>query len=145
MVSIRHPDTGPGRGGPGGPAGTGSSARRGALASPRPGDTPSGEPGPRLVACPECALPAEVTDWFVLGSTEGAVDHVVVSCLDGHYFRMSLDGLPTATQRQLQHDHAAEDGRYSRMTADGALSGPGFSRLPGRLGIVGIPADDELD
>jgi hypothetical protein len=47
-----------------------------------------------LVACPECASPAEMTDRFVLPSTAGRVDHVVIDCAAGHHFRMASDRLP---------------------------------------------------
>jgi hypothetical protein len=42
-----------------------------------------------LVACPECASPAEITDRFVLPSTAGPVGHVVLDCAAGHHFRMA--------------------------------------------------------
>jgi hypothetical protein len=68
MVSTQYPDTGPGRGGPG--------------------------VSVRLVSCPECELPAEITERFWLDSTDGPVLHVCVCCVDGHYFRMPADRLP---------------------------------------------------
>jgi hypothetical protein len=46
-----------------------------------------------LVACPECASPAEITDRFVLPSTAGPVGHVVLDCAAGHHFRMASDRL----------------------------------------------------
>jgi hypothetical protein len=51
-----------------------------------------------LIACPECGLPAEIGEHFWLGSTEGPVEHVAVSCVAGHYFRMALDRLPVTSQ-----------------------------------------------
>jgi hypothetical protein len=47
-----------------------------------------------FVGCPDCGRPAEVTDRFVLASTDGPIEHVALSCVDGHYFRMAADGLP---------------------------------------------------
>jgi hypothetical protein len=47
-----------------------------------------------LVACPECASTAEITDRFVLPSTAGPVGHVVLDCAAGHHFRMASDRLP---------------------------------------------------
>jgi hypothetical protein len=41
-----------------------------------------------LVSCPECHVPAEITERFTLPSTDGPVDHVVVCCAAGHHFRM---------------------------------------------------------
>jgi len=97
MVSTQYPDTGPGRGGPGVSA--------------------------SLVACPECELPAEITERFWLDSTDGPVLHVSVSCVDGHHFRMPAERLPADVQpaRGDIEDHPAT---------------VGFARLPGRLGTV---------
>jgi hypothetical protein len=36
--------------------------------------------------CPQCAQPAQIVDRFTLGSTDGPVEHVKVSCRDGHWF-----------------------------------------------------------
>jgi hypothetical protein len=47
-----------------------------------------------VVACPQCHVPAEITDRFSLSSTDGPVVHVAVSCAAGHHFRMSADRLP---------------------------------------------------
>jgi hypothetical protein len=55
-----------------------------------------------LIFCPECDVPAEVTDRFSLPSTEGPVDHVALACAAGHYFRMPSDMLPAQAQEQLR-------------------------------------------
>jgi hypothetical protein len=47
-----------------------------------------------LVACPERASPAEMTDRFVLPGTAGRVGHVVIDCVVGPHFRMASDRLP---------------------------------------------------
>ena len=36
--------------------------------------------------CPQCAQPAQIIDRFSLGSTEGLLEHVKISCPDGHWF-----------------------------------------------------------
>jgi hypothetical protein len=41
-----------------------------------------------IVACPQCRVPAEITDRFSLPSTDGPVAHVAVGCAAGHHFRM---------------------------------------------------------
>lgn len=46
--------------------------------------------------CPECGLPAEETDRFVLDSTDGPVEHVALRCARKHHFRMPVDILPTS-------------------------------------------------
>lgn len=108
MVSTQYPDTGPGRGGPG--------------------------VSVRLVACPECELPAEITEHFWLDSTDGPVLHVCVSCVDGHYFRMPADRLLA----DVQPDSGPADTVPPGTGDHSALASPvGFARLPGRLGIVG--------
>ncbi len=52
-----------------------------------------------LVACPECEATAEITDIFQLYSTDGLVEHVVVSCVAGHHFRMPADELTEPRHR----------------------------------------------
>lgn len=107
VVSMQYPDTGPGRGGPG----------------------VSGD----LVACPECELPAEITELFWLSSTDGPVLHCCVICVDGHYFRMPADWL----RADLAPARALDSSR-----ADQPATPVGFVRMPGRLGIVGNPLPD---
>jgi hypothetical protein len=109
MVSMQYPDTGPGRGGPG--------------------------VSVRLVPCPECELPAEITERFWLDSTDGPVLHCSVSCVDGHHFRMPADGL----RADPGPGQALDLSRAGQLTTQ-----VGFVRMPGRLGTVGNPLPDEL-
>jgi len=44
--------------------------------------------------CPDCGVPAEITERFCLPSTDGPVDHVALFCVAGHHFRMAADRLP---------------------------------------------------
>jgi hypothetical protein len=39
-----------------------------------------------FVDCPECGLPAEVLDRFVLEGTDGPVEHVRIRCAKGTPF-----------------------------------------------------------
>lgn len=55
-----------------------------------------------VIACPECEIPAEVTDRFSLASTDGPVDCVALSCMAGHHFRMPSELLSASSQQQLQ-------------------------------------------
>jgi hypothetical protein len=68
---------------------------------------PSGvRPVLTLIFCPECDVPADVTERFSLPSTEGPVDHVALACAAGHHFRMPSDMLPAEAQEQLLvHKH----------------------------------------
>jgi hypothetical protein len=47
----------------------------------------------QLTPCPQCGLPAEIRERFCLQSTDGPVDHVAVSCINAHHFRMAADWL----------------------------------------------------
>ena len=54
-----------------------------------------------VISCPDCGVPAEVTERFSLPSTDGPVKHVALSCAAGHHFRMAVDRLPAQAQEQL--------------------------------------------
>jgi hypothetical protein len=116
MVSAADRATGPDRGRLGG------LPDRGRLGGPPDtGECPSRHESTSVtqsvIACPECGLPAEVTERFSLSSTDGPVEHVALACVDGHYFRTSAD-------------------RVSPPAGPLANSPIGFSRLPGTLGTV---------
>jgi hypothetical protein len=116
MVSAADRATGPDRGRLGG------LPDRGRLGGPLdtgecPGQHERTSVMQSVIACPECGLPAEVTERFSLSSTDGPVEHVALACLDGHYFRMPAEGVPPA----------------AGPPADSPI---GFSRLPGTLGTV---------
>ncbi|HKD87726.1 MAG TPA: hypothetical protein VKB62_04285 [Streptosporangiaceae bacterium] len=123
MVSVAGRATGPDRGGPGGLHGTSEDASRhesrGVIQS--------------LTACPECGLPAEITERFLLASTDGPVEHLCLACVDGHYFRMPADSLSLEAGLLAGGSGVAVD---VRRALSAASSGIGFSRLPGALGTV---------
>jgi hypothetical protein len=52
-----------------------------------------------LISCPGCQAPAEVTDLFLLASTDGEIAHVTIECAAGHHFRMAVDALPASAQQ----------------------------------------------
>jgi len=54
-----------------------------------------------LVPCPDCGVPAEVTERFTLSSTDGPVDHIALRCAGNHHFRMPVDGLSAQAQALL--------------------------------------------
>jgi hypothetical protein len=58
-------------------------------------DTMQTPPATRLdvVGCPECEVPAEVVERFVLPSTDGPVEHVTVRCANRHLFTMLTERL----------------------------------------------------
>jgi hypothetical protein len=59
-----------------------------------------------LVSCPDCSVPAEITERFRLPSTDGPVDHLVLHCAAGHHFRMAAERLPA---RQPQPANPGKD------------------------------------
>ena len=46
-----------------------------------------------IVGCPECAAPAEVVDRFVLESTDGPIEHAIVTCPERHRFTVLVERL----------------------------------------------------
>jgi hypothetical protein len=54
-----------------------------------------------VISCPDCDVPAEITERFSLPSTDGAVEHIVVRCAAGHCFRIAADRLPSHQQQEL--------------------------------------------
>jgi len=123
MVSVADRATGPDRGGPGDLRGTRERASRHEAANVIQS----------LTACPECGLPAEITDRFSLSSTDGPVEHVALACVDGHYFRMPADRLSSETGPLATGSDAAADAWRACTAANWRI---GFSRLPGTLGTV---------
>ena len=45
------------------------------------------------VSCPQCGLPAAITDRFAFGSTSGSMEHVKIRCSDGHWFTLPEEAL----------------------------------------------------
>ena len=113
MVSMKCPDTGPGRGGPGVPV--------------------------HLHACPECELPAEITERFWLDSTDGPVLHVCVTCVDGHYFRMPADRLAAIVLPDQALDTPAPPVGFTRLPVSSAPYGAscrtGWPMMALRFGV----------
>jgi hypothetical protein len=71
-----------------------------------------------VISCPDCRVPAKITERFSLPSTDGPVDHIVLRCAVGHHFRMPTDGLPAQQQEQLSapgiRGKAAREGERPR-------------------------------
>jgi hypothetical protein len=42
------------------------------------------------VRCPQCDLPAEITDRFALASTDGPMDFIKIACIGGHWYTPAL-------------------------------------------------------
>ena len=62
----------------------------------------------QLIACPEpsCRVPAEVSDRFVLASTDGPIEYVRTYCVRRHIFTVPTERiavLETATARPAHH------------------------------------------
>lgn len=63
---------------------------------------------PTLLDCPECGLPAEATDRFVLEGEPRPVEHVKLVCVAGHWFTPPVDLLPVADQHLLTAPEIAQ-------------------------------------
>jgi len=70
--------------------------------------------------CPECWAPAEVTDRFVLESTDGPIEHLRIQCAGRHWFLMSTETL-------ARHRPAAAPGR---IPMPAPVSRPGVPLRP---------------
>jgi hypothetical protein len=66
----------------------------------------------RLTECPECGLPAEIVDRFMLTGAPGPVEHVKLVCLAGHWFTPPVDYLPS---ERAARDIAEPDYEQPRM------------------------------
>jgi hypothetical protein len=40
---------------------------------------------PGSIPCPQCGVPAQITERFRLGSTAGPVEHVRIGCVNNHW------------------------------------------------------------
>ena len=76
-----------------------------------PTDRPTGL---ELTGCPACLAPAEITDRFVLPSTDGPVEHVALHCARRHLFRVPTERLPAAAHSTTDDE---EPQRWTRATA----------------------------
>jgi hypothetical protein len=100
------------------PLGLGESDERLVSAADMPARYPWSAAAAELGACPECGLPAEITDRFSLPSTDGPVEHVAVACLSGHHFRMGSGQLPDQQHAGRAHDPATDLAAPHRATAE---------------------------
>lgn len=57
-----------------------------------------------FAACPDCGEIAEISDRFVLPSTDGPIEHVRLLCLHWHHFVLAVASLdqPVLIARQDQ-------------------------------------------
>ena len=46
---------------------------------------------PRLRDCPECGLPAEILDRFMVDGSPHPVEHIKLTCVVGHWFTLPVD------------------------------------------------------
>jgi len=61
----------------------------------------------QLVACPQCAAPAEISDRFVLESTCGPVEHITVRCVHRHRFTITAERLSRGVDTYLERTSPA--------------------------------------
>lgn len=90
--------------------------------------------------CPQCDLPAEITDRFALASTDGPLDHVAVACAAGHHFRMAGDRLCAEAQGQLvELDSTRQRAGAHASRLDGSGAGRPLAQLCPEEGGAGAP------
>jgi hypothetical protein len=70
----------------------------------------------RFICCPDCGVPAEVTDQFALASTEGPVEHVALLCAGGHRYVMAADLLPLSARSLLSAEAIEQAARGASRT-----------------------------
>jgi hypothetical protein len=63
-----------------------------------------------LVRCPQCDLPAKVTDRFSFASTGGPLEHLKIVCAAGHWFT------PRAADVEAIPEAEAAEARALRRT-----------------------------
>ena len=77
-----------------------------------------------ITSCPQCHDPAEVTDRFWLSSTDGPVEHVAVSCIASHHFRMPAEMLPVPLDEPLTSAERAAEQLAGELADRGLTSAP---------------------
>jgi hypothetical protein len=58
-----------------------------------------------FISCPDCSVPAEITERLCLPSTDGPVEHIALFCVAGHHFRMAADRVPPAAATATARRH----------------------------------------
>ena len=88
-----------------------------------------------LISCPDCSVPAEITERFSLPSTDGPVNHVALRCATGHHFRMAADMLSAQAQEQLVAQETRTKARTFQLCIHCHQNPAGFwvSRNNGRV------------
>jgi hypothetical protein len=77
-----------------------------------------------ITGSPKFHAPAEVTDCFCLASTDGPVEHVAVSCIASHHFRMPAEMLPVALDEPLTSAQRAAERLAGEQAGRGLISKP---------------------
>jgi len=68
-----------------------------------------------VISCPDCSVPAEITERFSLPGTDGPVEHIALGCVAGHHLRMAVDRLPAQAQEQLAVPEARGQARTVQL------------------------------
>ena len=76
-----------------------------------------------VISCPDCSVPAEITERFSLPSTDGPVNHVALCCTAGHHFRMAVDMLSAQAQEQLAAQETRTKARAFQLCVQPAEPG----------------------
>lgn len=84
-----------------------------------------------FTTCPECGIPAEISQRTMLPSTDGPVEHVKTRCLAGHWFFMEAAALRPLEPAEAGRSAAPRTGSRAgaRRHQAGWLGFPGQRRL----------------
>ncbi len=94
----------------------------------------------QLTPCPQCGLPAEIRARFRLESTDGPIDHVALSCINDHHFRMAVDRLPVAPLAPVVRAPSSRDQRDSSAANDLVVATVPLTERPPAAVRAGNPA-----
>jgi hypothetical protein len=73
-----------------------------------------------FVRCPQCDLPAKVTDRFSFASTSGPIEHLKIVCAGGHWFTpqaADVQALPDAPPAEAAEARALRHATVRRKAA----------------------------
>lgn len=67
-----------------------------------------------LLECPDCGLPAEITDHFTLDGAPCPVEHVKIVCVMRHWFTLPSDQLPRRRSSPAEPSRGRDLGEWAR-------------------------------
>jgi hypothetical protein len=74
-----------------------------------------------FAACPDCGEIAEISDRFVVASTDGPIEHARVLCVRQHFFMLAVASLDRWSVLTARHDQTRRPANPPVSTHDGDL------------------------